>query len=75
MGATMMGVLSANLALRTAPATTAKTTCLCGTPLTAHAGHWDCHHCGRAFCRDCGGPIARNGGCDVCTVCGNGTCG
>jgi len=49
--------------------------CLCGTPLRAAVNHWDCHHCGRAFCRECGGPIARNGGCDVCTVCGSGMCG
>jgi hypothetical protein len=54
---------------------TAAVVCLCGTPLRARAGHWDCHHCGRAFCRECGGPMTRNGGCDVCTVCGSGMCG
>ena len=52
--------------------------CLCGTPANggrARAGHWDCHHCGRAFCRECGGPMTRSGGCDMCTVCGSGVCG
>ena len=71
MEATLIG---AQVALAT-PATTTRMTCLCGTPLRAHASHWDCTHCGRAFCRDCGGPIARSGGCDVCTVCGSGSCG
>lgn len=57
--------------------------CLCGTPLRAEvsdlritaSSRWDCHHCGRVFCRECGGPVARYGGCDMCTVCGNGMCG
>ena len=48
--------------------------CLCGTPLAVAVGQWLCLHCGRAFCRDCGGTVARSGGCDVCTVCGAGSC-
>ena len=57
---------------------TAGVVCLCGTPINGgrvHAGYWDCHHCGRAFCCECGGPMTRHGGCDVCTVCGSGACG
>ena len=40
-----------------------------------------CKGCGEVYfphrlvCRECGGPIARQGGCDVCTVCGSGMCG
>jgi|GEM_PF-1846443 len=49
--------------------------CPCGTLLLSTAAQWLCAHCGRAFCRECGGTIARSGGCDVCTVCGAGSCG
>ena len=58
-----------------APKTPSAPACLCGTVLAAVTGYWLCGHCGRAFCRDCGGVVARMGGCDICTVCGAGSCG
>jgi hypothetical protein len=74
MAATPMGAV-ARATGQPAAAKDSAMVCLCGTPLRAQADHWDCIHCGRAFCRECGGPIARSGGCDMCTVCGSGACG
>jgi hypothetical protein len=75
MAAVPIGVLASAAGRPIALKSPVTVMCLCGTPLRAQTNHWDCNHCGRAFCRECGGPIARQGGCDMCTVCGSGVCG